>query len=109
MRMRPMIGGARAGTGLFSIAIVLLLLVALYNINIDELAGERDLLLTQSRRRLRLGWILAAAALLERASIVFVHSSMLTFVGLFCWLLADLISGEAPVLDPKSYVLARFA
>jgi amino acid transporter len=85
--VRPLIGDTGASTAAYSIALIVLLLVALYNINIDELVGERDRLLTQSRRRLRLGWVLAAAAAVERLFIFFVHSSVLTLVGSICWLL----------------------
>src|ERR1700751_2525427 len=64
--IRPLIGDTAAGSAVFSIALMLLLLVALYNINVDELVGERGRLLMQARRRLRLGWVLAAVAALER-------------------------------------------
>jgi hypothetical protein len=64
--VRPLIGESVAGSALFAIALMLILLVALYNINVDELVGEKGRLLTQSRRRLRIGWVLAAAAGLER-------------------------------------------
>jgi hypothetical protein len=85
--VRPLIGDNQAGSAVFSIAMVLLLLVALYNINVDELVGERGRLLIQARRRLRLGWVLAAAAALERVSVIFVNDSMLNLVGSICWLL----------------------
>ena len=49
-----MIGDNAAGSAMFNVAEVLLLLVALYNINVDEMVGERERLLTQSRRRRRL-------------------------------------------------------
>src|SRR5262249_7062228 len=74
--VRPLIGDNSAARAVFSAAIVILMLVALYNINIDEMVGERNRLLAQSRRRLRLGWVLAAAAAVERVLILFVHSSM---------------------------------
>ena len=37
--VRPLIGDSGAGTAVFGIALVFLLLVALYNINVDELVG----------------------------------------------------------------------
>lgn len=85
--VRPLIGDTGASLALFSIAELLLLLVALYNINLDELVGERGRLLSQSRRRLRLGWGLAAAAALERVFSILVHSSMLDLVDSISWLL----------------------
>ena len=38
--VRPLIGDTGAGSALFGVALVLLLLVALYDINVDELVGE---------------------------------------------------------------------
>src|SRR5215831_1365698 len=85
--VRPLIGDTAAGAAAYSVAVVLLLLVALYNINIDELVGERGRLLIQARRRLRLGWVLAAAAALERVFVIFVDNKMFNLVGSLCWLL----------------------
>jgi len=85
--VRPLIGDTAAGAAAYSVAVVLLLLVALYNINLDELVGERGRLLIQARRRLRLGWVLAAAAALERVSVIFVNNRMSYLVGSICWLL----------------------
>jgi voltage-gated potassium channel len=85
--IRPLIGDTGAGYLLFSIALVLLLLVALYNINADELIGERGLLLTQAKHRRLLGWILAMAAGLERIATIFVHNPMLNMAGTISWLL----------------------
>lgn len=86
--VRPLIGDSGAGPFLFSIAELILLLVALYNINVDEMVGERDSLLTQSKRRRRLGWLLATAAAVDRVYIiVFPHDRMLVVAGSICWLL----------------------
>jgi amino acid transporter len=85
--VRPLIGDTVAGAAAFSIAAVLLLLVALYNIKADELVGERGRLLIEARRRLRLGWVLAAAAALERVFVIFVHNRMFNLAGSICWLL----------------------
>src|SRR5690348_961247 len=85
--VRPLIGDTALSAGVFSIALVLVLLVALYNINVDELVGERGRLLIQARRRLWLGWVLAAAAVLERVSDIFLHGKMFDLVGPICWLL----------------------
>jgi voltage-gated potassium channel len=62
--------------------------VALYNINVDEMVGERGRLLTQSRRRRRLGWVLAAAAALARLFVIlFPQSFLIDLTSSFCWLL----------------------
>jgi len=85
--VRPMIGDSNASSAIFGIALIAVLLVALFNINVDELVGERDRLIAQSRRRRFLGWILAAAAISERIAVIFVHDSELNLVGSICWLM----------------------
>jgi voltage-gated potassium channel len=85
--VRPLIGDTGAGSAVFGVALVLLLLVALYNINVDELVGERGRLLAQSRRRRILGWALATAAGMERVFVIFVQSPLLNLAGSICWLL----------------------
>ena len=85
--VRPLIGDTGAGTAVFSGALVLLLLVALYNINVDELVGERDRLLVQGRRRRIIGWVLAGLVAAERLAMIFVHNRTLDLAGTTCWLL----------------------
>jgi hypothetical protein len=85
--VRPLIGDTGAGFPLFSIALVVLLLVALYNINVDELVGERGLLLSQARHRRILGWMLAIAAGVGRIATIFVQNPMLEMAVTISWLL----------------------
>jgi voltage-gated potassium channel len=85
--VRPLIGDSGTGTAIFGIALVLLLLVALYNINVDELVGERGRLVAQARRRRILGWTLATAAALERVCVLFVHSRTIELLGSIAWFL----------------------
>jgi len=85
--VRPLIGDTGAGSAIFGVALVALLVVALYNINVDELVGERGRLLSQARRRRILGWTLATAAAGERIAAMFVHSPRLNLAGSICWLL----------------------
>jgi len=85
--VRAVIGETGAGFILFSVALVFLLLVALYNINVDELVGERGVLLTQARHRRLLGWVLAAAAGTERIAVIVAPGPTLDLIGTFCWLL----------------------
>jgi len=121
--VRPLIGDTGAGSGLFGIALVILLLVALYNINVDELVGERGHLVAQSRRRRILGWALATAAAAERIAVIFVHSRMLDLAGSICWLLFVLfvtvselrsvlkqreVSGETICMAVSVYLLLGF-
>src|SRR5215472_3776991 len=84
---RPLIGESGAGFLVFSVALVLLLLVALYNINIDEMVGEKGVLLTQARHRRLLGWILAAATGGERLVSIVAPGLRLDMIGAICWLL----------------------
>ena len=85
--VRPLIGDTALSAAAFNIAAELLLLVALYNINVDELVGEKGRLLIQARRRIRIGWGLAAGAALERVFAIFVHNRMFNLAGATCWLL----------------------
>jgi amino acid transporter len=85
--VRPLIGDTGPGSAVFSVVLVLLLVVAIYNINVDDLMGERGRLLAQSRRRRILGWALALAAGVERLAIIFVRSRTLDLIGSICWLL----------------------
>jgi hypothetical protein len=64
--VRPFTGDTGAGPPLFSLLIVLLLLMALYNIDVEHLVGDREVLLAQRRRRNAITWTLAAAAIVER-------------------------------------------
>jgi voltage-gated potassium channel len=121
--VRPLIGDTGAGTAVFGVALVLLLLLALYSIDVDDLVGERGRLLAQSRQRRILGWTLAVAAAAERVAIVFVHSETLELAGSICWLLFFLfvtfsqlrsvlkqrdVSGETICLAVSVYLLLGF-
>ena len=85
--VRPLIGDSAAASAIFGMALVVVLLVALYNITVDELVGEKDRLMAQNRRRRIVGWTLAAAAGSERIAIAFVHNRALILAGSICWLL----------------------
>ena len=85
--VRPLIGDTGASAALFGVALVLLLLVALYNINVDELVGERARLLAQGRRRRIIGWVLASLAAAERIAMIFVYNRTLDLTGTTSWLL----------------------
>ena len=85
--VRSFIGYNRITTAAFSIALLLLLLFALYVVEIDELLGERQALLAQTRRHTIIGWALALPAIAERVAIVSVPSRALHLTGLMWWLL----------------------
>jgi voltage-gated potassium channel len=85
--VRPLIGEARAATVVFSLALVALLIVALYTIQVDELVGERQKLLAERRRRTIVGWSLAGAALVERVLTLLWPTHALFVIGSFSYLL----------------------
>jgi hypothetical protein len=64
--VRPLISSAGAGNALFSVAAMLLLVVALYTIQVDELLGDRERRLRQRKRNSLLGWTLAIFAIIFR-------------------------------------------
>jgi voltage-gated potassium channel len=85
--VRPLIGDGGAGYILFSAALLAVLLIALYNINVDELIGEREILLAQTRRRRVIGWTLIATAFAERLGFIFLHSRPVELAGSIGWFL----------------------
>jgi hypothetical protein len=85
--VRPLIGDGGLATGAFSIAILMLLLFALYAIQVDELVGEREALLAQRHRRSMIGWALAVPAIAERLAIIFAPSPAIYLAGTSLWLL----------------------
>jgi amino acid transporter len=85
--VRPLIGDGGLASAVFSIALLALLLFALYAIQVDELVGERATLLAQRRRRSIIGWALAVPATAERLAVIFVRSPALYLTGTIMWLL----------------------
>jgi hypothetical protein len=76
--VRPLIGDTGTSFAMFGMAEVGLLLVALYNISVDEMVGERDRLLMQTRRWRYIGWVLATATGLGRVcAMLFPHRGFL--------------------------------
>jgi len=85
--VRPLIGDSGAGPPLFSIAMFLLLLLALYNIDVDELIGERETLLAQKRRRRVIGWTLGVSAIAARLWVTLASSRSFYLADSVIWLL----------------------
>ena len=84
--VRPLIGDGGLATATFSIAILLLLLFAIYAIQVDELIGEREALMAQRHRRGMIGWALAVPAAAERIAIIFMPSPKIYLAGAVLWL-----------------------
>ena len=85
--VRPLIGDSESASIVFSFALMLLLLVAVYTTQVDELVGSRDVLLAQRRRRNIVGWALAVPALIERLYVVLAPNPRLYVASSICWLL----------------------
>jgi hypothetical protein len=85
--LRPLIGDVGAASAAFGVAVLVLLLVALYTIQVNELAGERDVLLTQQRRRSIVGWTLAVVAIAFRLVVLVAPSVRLVMAASISWLL----------------------
>ena len=84
---RPMIGDLGVAPLAFSVALMVLMLLALYTIQVDELVGERQKLVAQRKRRGIIGWLLAIPAVTERIVIVVVPKPFLILTGSIFWLL----------------------
>jgi hypothetical protein len=85
--VRPMIGDTGAAPIIFSFSLIALMLVALFTTQIDDLVGERDVLLVQKKRRSIVAWVLAATAVVERVAATLVPDHRLFVVGSVGWLL----------------------
>jgi voltage-gated potassium channel len=85
--VRPFLGDAGAGPVAFSIAMLVLLFTALYAVEIDDLVGERAVLLAQRRRRSIVAWMLAVPAVADRLIVLFTPSVWLRELGTLFWLL----------------------
>ena len=85
--VRPSVGDNRAGLILFNSAMLLLLLLSLYNIDVDELVGEGEVPLTEKRRRNLIGWTLAIPAIVQRFIVLFTPNHSIYLAGSIVWLL----------------------
>lgn len=83
--VRPLIGDSGLAPVLFSLALLILLLIALLTIQVDELQGERAKLLAQRKRRNRVGWALALLAIAERLLLLSAPTPRLYLVGTTVW------------------------
>jgi hypothetical protein len=121
--VRPMIGDSGGASALFGVVLVSLLLIALYNINVDEFAIEGGHLTTRVRRRRVIGWTLATTAGVARMSAALIPNKTLNLIETFCWLffvlyvtVAELrsvlrqreVTGETICMAVSVYLLAGF-
>jgi ion channel len=85
--VRPLIGDAGDAPIAFSLALLVVMLVALYTVHVDDLVGERDVLLARRRRQSIVGWVLATLAIAERLGVLIAPSPRLFIAGSLGWLL----------------------
>ncbi len=85
--VRPLIGDAGAAPVVFSVAVLALLLVALYTVQVDELVGDPEALVIERRRRSIVGWTLVVVAFGERVAAIFFPSPRLYLIASISWLL----------------------
>jgi voltage-gated potassium channel len=87
LAVRPLLGDAGNGLVVFSIAMLTLMRVSLYTIQIDELIDERKILQAKRRRRSIIGWGLAVPAIADRLVVIFAPSHSLYLAGSIIWFL----------------------
>lgn len=82
--VRPLIGDVGVGPIVFSIAGLFLLMVALYTTQVEELVGDREVLLVERKRRRLVGWMLAVPAIAGRLAGMVVPSPPLYLAESMC-------------------------
>jgi amino acid transporter len=85
--VRPLISGRGAGPVVYSMLAMLLLMVALYTIQVDELQGDREVLIKQRKRRSAIGWLLALVAIGSRLAMLLYPYHLLITASSIVWLL----------------------
>jgi len=84
---RPLIGDGPDASLVFSLAVLAMMLVSLYSIEVDELVGERHALVARRRRQSIVGWVLFTLAIFERLGALIAPGPRLFVVGAIGWLL----------------------
>lgn len=85
--VRPVLGDAGNGPLVFSLAMLALMLVSLYTIQIDDLIGDRRTLLAERRRHSIIGWGLSLPAFADRLIVIFAPRHSLYLIGSMIWFL----------------------
>jgi uncharacterized membrane protein YhaH (DUF805 family) len=83
--VRPLIGDTAAATFVFSLALLVVMLIALYTVAADE--RQETTSRARQRRIGAMGWGLAAFALVDRIAIMAAPSGMHVLVGTIGWLI----------------------
>ncbi len=85
--VRPLIGDHGAAPVVFSALLLTLLLVAVYNVQLDELVGDREVRRVRRSRRSTVAWALLVLALGERVAVTVWPSPRLYLIGSISWFL----------------------
>jgi amino acid transporter len=83
---RPVLGEGETVRVVYSLLMLVLMLVALFAVQVDDLVGEREVLLAQRRRRSIVAWALGVLATIERLYSIFAPSHRLFLVTAVCML-----------------------
>jgi len=83
--VRPVIGDVGVGPVVFSLAVLLLFLVALYIVQVDELVGDPAARVAQRRRRRVIAWALAVPAIVERLVMIGRDTPHFYVTSAACW------------------------
>ena len=91
----PLIGVTAAAKIMFAVALIVLLIAALYAIQVEELVGEPEKLLAERRRRNIIGWVLICTAIFERVLVIIWPNHELSLIAHVCYLLLfGFLTGE---------------
>jgi voltage-gated potassium channel len=85
--VRPFTGDSGAGPPLYSVAVMLLLVLALYNLHFVELPDDRETLRVRRSRRSIIAWTLGVTAVAQRLLDSFAHRPALFRAGSILWLM----------------------
>lgn len=85
--VRPLIGDGSFADALYGLAMVGLLIFALYAIQLDELIGEEAALRAERHRNSVIGWTLGVTAACLLFALIYPFSRNLKLVAQLCWML----------------------
>jgi hypothetical protein len=85
--VRPLIGALGGAPLVFSLIVLVLMFVALHAITVEDLAGDRDLLLAERRRRRAVGTALGLLGIVARLALILRATDELVMLAGVTWLL----------------------
>lgn len=85
--VRPLIGDGSAATAVFGVAVIVLMISAVYAIQVDELLGEESALRSERRRTQVTGATLALIAIAVRLVAAYSSSQSITLTWSLSWML----------------------